>query len=53
MTMQAHFDTWKKAGKSLGSMDYQVLSTEGYNNAAGSTTKKLSAGGASVSTRAG
>jgi hypothetical protein len=37
--MQTHFDAWKKAGMSLGSMDYQVLCTEGHNNAAGSTTR--------------
>jgi len=53
ITIQANFDAWKKAGISLGSMDYQVLSTEGCNNAVGSTNQKLIACGASVKTRAG
>jgi len=49
ITTQAHFDAWAKAGMKLGAMDYQVLSTEGYNNAGGSTSQKLSVGAPAVS----
>ncbi len=48
ITTQAHFDAWSAAGMKLGTMDYQVLSTEGYNSAAGSTNEKLSTGAASA-----
>jgi endo-1,4-beta-xylanase len=50
VTVANHFDAWKKAGMNLGTHDYQVLSTEGYNNAAGSTNMKISTGAASKST---
>jgi hypothetical protein len=46
-TVANHFDAWKKAGMNLGEHDYQVLSTEDYNNAAGSTSQKISTGPAS------
>jgi endo-1,4-beta-xylanase len=39
--------TLGKASMNLGAHDYQVLSTEGYNNAAGSTSQKISTGPAS------
>jgi len=44
------FDAWKKAGMNLGTHDYQVLSTEGYNNAAGSTNQKTTTGAAPPAT---
>jgi endo-1,4-beta-xylanase len=46
ITVQNHFDAWKKAGMDLGTHDYQVLSTKGYNNAAGSTNQKITSGAA-------
>ncbi|KAH8765709.1 endo-1,4-beta-xylanase B precursor [Hyaloscypha sp. PMI_1271] len=49
-TVANHFDAWKKAGMNLGEHDYQVLSTEGYNNAAGSRSQKIGTGPASYST---
>ncbi|KAK0614437.1 glycoside hydrolase family 11 protein [Immersiella caudata] len=43
VTMQNHFDAWKKAGLNLGSQhDYQVLATEGWGNAAGNSKYTLS-----------
>jgi endo-1,4-beta-xylanase len=43
VTMQNHFDAWKKAGLQLGSqMDYQVLATEGWGNAGGNSKYTLS-----------
>jgi len=43
VTMQNHFDAWKKAGLNLGSQwDYQVLSTEAWGNAAGNSKYTLS-----------
>ncbi|KAH8752930.1 concanavalin A-like lectin/glucanase domain-containing protein [Hyaloscypha finlandica] len=49
-TVANHFDAWKKAGMNLGEHDYQVLSTEGYNNASGSRSQKIGTGLASYST---
>ncbi|KAF4618991.1 hypothetical protein G7Y89_g14856 [Cudoniella acicularis] len=42
VTTQNHFDAWAKHNMKLGTHNYQVLSTEGYNNAAGSTKETLS-----------
>ncbi|KAK0737979.1 glycoside hydrolase family 11 protein, partial [Schizothecium vesticola] len=42
VTMQNHFDAWKKFGLNLGSHDYQVLATEGWGNAAGNSKYTLS-----------
>ena len=43
VTMQNHFDAWKKAGMNLGSQwDYQVLATEAWGNAAGNSKYTLS-----------
>jgi endo-1,4-beta-xylanase len=47
ITVANHFDAWKKAGMDLGAHDYQVLSIEGHNNAAGSTSQKIRTGPAS------
>ena len=44
ITVASHFDAWEKAGMNLGEHDYQVLSTKGYNNAAKSTSQKISTG---------
>jgi len=47
VTMQNHFDAWKKAGMNLGSQhDYQVLATEGWGNAGGNSKYTLSEAGA-------
>ncbi|KAK3938861.1 concanavalin A-like lectin/glucanase domain-containing protein [Diplogelasinospora grovesii] len=42
VTTQNHFDAWAKAGLKLGSMDYQVLATEGWGNAGGNSKYTLS-----------
>ncbi|KAK4206209.1 glycoside hydrolase family 11 protein [Rhypophila decipiens] len=40
VTMQNHFDAWKKLGLNLGSHDYQVLATEGWGNAGGNSKQQ-------------
>lgn len=42
VNMQAHFDAWKKFGLNLGTHDYQVLATEGWGNAGGSSKYTVS-----------
>jgi endo-1,4-beta-xylanase len=42
ITTQTHFDAWKKLGLPLGTMDYQVLATEGWGNAGGNSKYTLS-----------
>ncbi|KAK0639476.1 glycoside hydrolase family 11 protein, partial [Cercophora newfieldiana] len=43
VTMQNHFDAWKKAGLNLGTQwDYQCLATEGWGNAGGNSKYTLS-----------
>ncbi len=37
ITTKNHFDAWDKLGLKLGSMDYQVLATEGWGNAGGNS----------------
>ena len=32
INVQAHFDAWTKAGQKLGTHDYQILATEGYQS---------------------
>lgn len=34
---KCHFDAWAKLGMNLGTMDYQVLATEGWGGASGSS----------------
>lgn len=42
ITTQNHFTAWKSHSMNLGTFNFQVLSTEGYNNAAGSTKQTIS-----------
>ncbi|TVY75947.1 Endo-1,4-beta-xylanase [Lachnellula suecica] len=42
VTTANHFAAWKAKGLSLGTFNIQVLSTEGYNGAAGSTKQIIS-----------
>ncbi|KAI1848424.1 hypothetical protein JX265_008794 [Neoarthrinium moseri] len=37
ITTKNHFDAWAKLGLNLGTMDYQVLATEGWGNAGGNS----------------
>lgn len=37
VTMQNHFDAWKKSGLNLGTHDYQIVATEGYFSSGSST----------------
>lgn len=34
---KCHFDAWAKQGLNLGTLDYQVLATEGWGSAGGSS----------------
>jgi endo-1,4-beta-xylanase len=43
VTTQNHFNAWAKQGMNLGTMNYQVLATEGWGNAGGSSTNTISA----------
>lgn len=42
ITTKNHFDAWAKQGLKLGTMNYQVLATEGWGNAGGSSKYSLS-----------
>ena len=42
VTMANHINAWKSHNMNLSTFNFQVLSTEGYNNAAGSTKQTLS-----------
>jgi endo-1,4-beta-xylanase len=42
VTTANHFNAWSKLGMKLGSYKYQVVATEGWGNAAGSTDMKVS-----------
>ncbi|KAH6658300.1 glycoside hydrolase family 11 protein [Truncatella angustata] len=42
VTTKNHFDAWAKLGLNLGTMDYQVLATEGWGSAGGSSQYTLS-----------
>lgn len=42
VTTKCHFDAWAKAGLNLGTMDYQVLATEGWGNAGGNSNYTIS-----------
>jgi endo-1,4-beta-xylanase len=42
VTTANHFNAWSKAGLSLGTFKFQVVATEGFNNAGGSTDMTLS-----------
>ncbi|CAK7238554.1 hypothetical protein SEUCBS140593_010806 [Sporothrix eucalyptigena] len=42
ITTKTHFDAWAGLGLKLGTMDYQVLATEGWGNAGGSSKYTLS-----------
>ncbi|KAF3765394.1 family 11 glycoside hydrolase [Cryphonectria parasitica EP155] len=37
VTTSCHFDAWAKLGMNLGTLNYQVLATEGWGNAGGSS----------------
>ncbi len=41
ITTKTHFDAWAGLGLKLGSMDYQVLATEGWGNAGGNSKYTL------------
>lgn len=41
VTTKTHFDAWAKLGLNLGTMDYQVLATEGWGNAGGNSQYTL------------
>jgi endo-1,4-beta-xylanase len=41
ITTKNHFDAWKSLGLNLGSMDYQVLATEGWGSAGGNSKYTL------------
>lgn len=34
VTVQNHFDAWAKAGMKIGTLDYQIVATEGYHSTA-------------------
>jgi endo-1,4-beta-xylanase len=42
ITTANHFAAWAKQGMNLGTMDYQVLATEGWGTAAGSSQNTIS-----------
>jgi endo-1,4-beta-xylanase len=42
VTTANHFNAWAKLGLKLGTFKYQVVATEGWGNAAGSTTMTVS-----------
>lgn len=42
ITTQNHFDAWAKQNMKLGTHDYQVLATEGWGNAGGSSKNTIS-----------
>lgn len=42
VTTANHFAQWAKLGMNIGTHNIQVVSTEGYNNAAGSTKQTIS-----------
>jgi endo-1,4-beta-xylanase len=42
VTTANHFNAWAKLGMKLGSYKYQVVATEGWGNAAGSTNMQVS-----------
>jgi endo-1,4-beta-xylanase len=42
VTTQNHFTAWASHNMKLGTYNYQVVATEGYNNAAGSTKQTIS-----------
>lgn len=41
VTTANHFNAWAKVGLNLGSHSYQVVATEGWGNAAGSTNMTI------------
>ncbi len=52
ITTQNHFNAWASKGMNLGSHNYQILLTEGWNGS-GNASAKVSAGGSSGSSSGG
>jgi endo-1,4-beta-xylanase len=50
VTVANHFNAWAAAGLTLGSLDYQIVSTESYGGGSGSASITVSQGSSSGST---
>jgi hypothetical protein len=53
VTVANHFNAWKAAGLNLGSLNYQILSTESYGGGSGSSTVTVSQGSSSPAPSSG